>query len=139
MSNAKAMRKVRDKREKFDTCSRCGKDIGEKRKGYRTCAGCGYYLNYYKENGCPPPKKEFKVISRSPVNKIKNKKLVNAMKEKSKELDQKIGTKKLAEELGISSRSIQRYIFEGAEPSKKFRIKINNYFNKKIYNLECKV
>lgn len=139
MSNAKAMRKVRAKREKLDTCSRCGKNIGEKREGYRTCAACGYYSNYYKENGCPPLKEKFTVINRSPVNKVKNKKLVNAMQEKSKKLNKKVGTKKLSKEIGSSRRSVQRWIFENAEPSKKFRIKINNYFNKKIYNLECKV
>lgn len=133
MTDSKTMKKLRDKRRKNNKCTRCGKIIFDKEK--TICSECRNYLNYYKKNEEPPIDNEIKVVNRSPVNEIKNKKLVNAMEEKSRILDKKIGTVKLAEEIGISSRSIQRYIFKGAEPSDKNKKKINNYFDKKIFKI----
>ncbi|MFW5794515.1 MAG: hypothetical protein ACOCV1_03420 [Bacillota bacterium] len=133
MTNSKAMKELRKKRKINNKCTRCGREVYNKEK--TICFFCRVYLDFYKENGYPPPKLKLKVVNRSPVNEIKNEKLVSAMEEKSKELEQKIGTKKLAREIGSSTRSVQRWIFEGREPSNKFKKKVNNYFGKKIFKL----
>jgi DNA-binding transcriptional regulator YiaG len=130
MTNAETMKNLRKKRRKNNLCTRCGQKINDKEKNI--CSKCRKYLNYYSKHD-EPPMKELKVVSRSPVNEVKNKKLVSAMRIKSKKENTKINTKKLANKIGASQRSVQRWIFEDENPSKNFKIKINNYFGEEIF------
>lgn len=132
MTDAENMKKLREKRRKNNRCTRCGKKVEDKEK--TICSKCREYLRYYKKHN-EPPIKELKLVNRSPVNEVKNKKLLEAMKRKSKKENIKINTKKLANEIDSSQRSIQRWIFEGEKPSKKFKKKINNYFRKEIFKI----
>jgi len=133
MTDAETMRKLREKRRKNNQCTRCGKVVGD--KGKNICSKCREYLNYYKKHK-EPPIKELKVVSRSPVHEIKNQKLLNAMRIKSKKENTKINTKRLADEISSSQRSVQRWLFECEEPSKKFRIKIKDYFGEEIFEVK---
>jgi len=132
MTDAKTMKKLRKKRRKNKKCTRCGKEVENKEKSI--CSKCRKYLRYYKKHN-EPPIKELKLVNRSPVNKVKNKRLLEAMKRKSKKENIKINTKKLADEIASSQRSVQRWIFEGENPSEKFKKKINNYFREEIFEL----
>lgn len=132
MTDAETMKKLRKKRKKNNLCTRCGKKVEDKEKNI--CSKCREYLNYYKKHNEPPLKK-VNVVSRSPVNDVENKKLVGAMKRKSKKESTKINTKKLANEIGSSQRSVQRWIFKDEKPSKKYKIKINNYFEEEIFEI----
>lgn len=132
MTDAETMKKLRKKRRKSNQCTRCGKKVED--KGKNICSDCRKYLRYYKRHNEPPAKK-LKVVNRSPVNEIKSKKLLDAMKRKSKKKNIKINTKQLASEIGSSQRSVQRWLFQGENPSNKFKKKINNYFGEEIFEI----
>jgi len=80
MADAETMKKLRKKRRKSNQCTRCGKKVEDKEKNI--CSDCRKYLRYYKRHNEPPAKK-LKVVNRSPVNEVKNKRLVDAMKKKA--------------------------------------------------------
>lgn len=132
MTDSETMRNLREKRKKNNLCTRCGKKVEDKENSI--CSKCREYLKYYKKHK-EPPIKELKVVNLSPVNEIKNQKLISAMRRKSKKENTEINTKKLADEISSSQRSVQRWIFEGEEPSKKFSIKINDYFGEEIFEI----
>jgi predicted nucleic acid-binding Zn-ribbon protein len=133
MTDSETMRKLREKRKKNNQCTRCGKKVEDKENSI--CSKCRKYLKYYKKHE-EPPIKELKVVNRSPVNEIKNQKLISAMRRKSKKENTEVNTKKLADEIGSSQRSVQRWIFEGENPSEKFKIKINDYFAEEIFEYD---
>lgn len=132
ITDAETMKKLREKRRKNNLCTRCGKKVEDKQK--TICSKCREYLNYYKKHN-EPPIKSMNVVSRSPVNQVKNKRLLKAMQNKSEKEKTKINTKTLADEIESSQRSVQRWIFEDVEPSQKFKIRINNYFGKEIFEI----
>lgn len=132
MTDAETMKKLRKKRRKSNQCTRCGKKVEDKEKNI--CSDCRKYLRYYKRHNEPPAKK-LKVVNRSPVNEVKNKRLVDAMKRKSREENIKVNTKKLADEIASSQRSVQRWLFEGENPSEKFKKKINSYLGEEIFRI----
>lgn len=132
MTDAETMKKLREKRRKNNKCTRCGRKIFDKEKNI--CAECRNYLNYYKKNGEPPIDNKINVVNRSPVNNVKNEELVKAMREKSLVEKIIVTTKVLAEKIGSSQRSVQRWIFEGKEPSEEYKKRINNYFDKNLFN-----
>lgn len=57
------------------------------------------------------------------------------MKRKSREENIKVNTKKLADEIASSQRSVQRWLFEGENPSEKFKKKINSYLGEEIFRI----
>jgi predicted nucleic acid-binding Zn-ribbon protein len=132
MADAETMKKLRKKRRKSNQCTRCGKKVEDKEKNI--CSKCREYLRYYKKHNEPPAKK-LKVVNRSPVNEVKNKRLVDAMRRKSREENIKVNTKKLADEIASSQRSVQRWLFQGENPSEKFKKKINNYLGEEIFKI----
>jgi RecJ-like exonuclease len=127
MTNAEAMKDLRDRRRENGLCTRCGKVVEDNR--YRICSECRKYLNFYKRYEVPPAR-EKTLISRSPVNEIKNEKLYQAMVNKS------LSTKKLSNKITATQRTVQHWLFDGTEPRKSNKIEVNSFFEKDIFEIK---
>ena len=124
--NAKAMRVVRKRRKMKKLCTRCGKPV----EGVHVqCNACREYCKMY---ALLHPKE--KVIIRSLKTwEVKNKKLYQIL------LERKMTIPQLAQMVGVSSRSVDRWVFEGSIPKLENREKVNTCLNAEIFDIEAKV
>ncbi|NLK22304.1 MAG: helix-turn-helix transcriptional regulator [Epulopiscium sp.] len=121
--NAKAMRELRKRRKQKGLCTRCGKPV---KHGNVQCNLCREYSKTY---ALLHPKE--KVIIRSLKSwDIKNTKLYNIL------MDKKISIPQLAEMVGVSSRSVDRWVFEGSIPKIENREKVNAHLGIEIFEVE---
>jgi len=127
-SGAIMMKNLREKRKEKGLCTRCGGKIED--KSYLTCRDCRDYISYHKKNGEPPPEKDEKIFKRLSKWQIRDKGLYDAL------VDEQIRASELADDIGVSVRSVERWLYEGYEPRDKNKIAVNNYLNKDIYNID---
>ncbi|MFW6009213.1 MAG: helix-turn-helix domain-containing protein [archaeon] len=121
------MIKLRRKRKEKGLCSRCGNE--RENKNYALCQECRDYIANYKENYTPSDKEKI-IIRKLKSWEIQNKKLYNEL------IKQKITISQLAAKIGITSRAIQRWIFQKTNPKLKNRIMVNKILGEKIYSEE---
>ncbi|HOQ16761.1 MAG TPA: helix-turn-helix transcriptional regulator [Defluviitaleaceae bacterium] len=121
--NAKAMRELRKRRKEKKLCTRCGKPVFGV---HVQCDACREYSRIY---ALLHPKE--KVIIRHLKSwEIKNKKLYDIL------IKKRITIPQLAKMIGVSSRSVDRWVFEGCIPKLENREKVNAYLNMEVFELE---
>lgn len=124
--NAKAMRELRKKRKMRNQCTRCGKAVeGENVQ----CNECREYCKMY---ALLHPREKV-IIRNLKTWEIKNKKLYNILIEKKMTIPQ------LAQLVGVSSRSVDRWVFEGSIPKLNNRERVNTCLNMEIFDVESKI
>lgn len=122
--NSKAMKKLRRKRKEKGLCTRCG---GEREnKEYVLCQDCRDYLKEYKVNYTPPPKEQV-IIRKLKKWDVTNRKLYNTL------IAEGISIPELAEAVNVTPRSVDRWIFENAEPRPGHKEKVNVFLKEEIY------
>jgi hypothetical protein len=121
--NAKAMRELRKRRKERKLCTRCGKPVfGENVQ----CDACREYCKMY---ALLHPKE--KVIIRNLKSwEVKNKKLYDIL------INKRITIPQLAQMIGVSARSVDRWVFEGSLPKIENREKVNTYLNIEVFELD---
>ena len=119
------MKKVRKKRKQKGLCSRCGNE--RENKEYALCKECREYISNHKENYNPP--KDPVIIRNLKKWDITNYRLYNALIMKS------IKISELAEKVGVTTRSAERWVFENTEPTDIHKYRINQVLGKKIYDV----
>ncbi len=106
-------------------CSRCGSERDNKE--YILCKECRKYINKHDKNYNPP--KDPVIIRDLKKWDITNYSLYNALINKS------ITILELAEQVGVTTRSAERWIFENAEPKDIHKHLVNQVLEKNInYN-----
>lgn len=121
--NAKAMRELRKKRKKRKQCTRCGKPVeGENVQ----CDACREYCKMY---ALLHPKEKV-IIRNLKTWEVKNDKLYHLL------IDRKMTIPQLAEIVGVSSRSVDRWVFEGSIPKIENRERVNDCFQMEVFEVE---
>lgn len=121
--NAKAMRELRKKRKKRNLCTRCGKPV---ENGNVQCDACREYCKIY---AFLHPKEKV-IIRNLKTWGVKNKRLYDVL------IDKKITIPQLAERVGVSSRSVDRWVFEGSIPKIENRERVNICLNMEVFEVE---
>lgn len=125
-SPAQFMRELRKRRVEKGLCTRCGSKI--KREGYHICQDCRNYLNEYDNNRTL--KNEKTIIRKLNKWEITNEKLADAL------IKTKTTISELAEKVGVTYRTVERWIYQNGIPNKNHKIKINEILNDKIYKTD---
>lgn len=122
------MKKKRDERREKGLCTRCG---GEREdKEYILCQDCREYIAEWKQDKDYSKPEEEKVVIRTPRKwNIENEKLYKALIEKRMPISE------LANRVGVTTRTAERWVFQKGEPKDKNKNKINKVLGKEIYEI----
>lgn len=127
MTNKQRMRELRKKRKINNLCTRCGavKDI----KGTR----CNKCVKYNKARRKKEREKKEKTGIDKRIRKLKKWKVKNFSLFYYLYSNRKT-IKEFAEEINVSARQVQRWIFEKGRPNQQNEIKVRNLIGKDVFN-----
>jgi len=123
--NANYMKTLRANRILRGECIRCGKKL--KSSEGKNCLKCCQYMNKYKKTGKIDTTNTTYYYNRmAHKNKVTKPILNNLI------VEEKLSIKELANETGITTRTISRLLFTNENYSKLTKERINNYFGKNV-------
>lgn len=138
MDQKEFMKKRRKIWKEDGKCIRCGFMLHPKSK-LKKCESCRAAGEAYKKEN----KEKFKGYiekkqKAQPIRKLKNYGPINSVQEKEElyqiMINRKITTKSLAEVIGVSQRTVERWLFdEKAMPNEMNQLKLNNYLERSIF------